>query len=265
MNARDSATADTPELEALFDSVSQEKSLAQSLCSKAGDGPELEALFDSIAREQAAGAGAAAAASEHDSDMLHRVGRLTRKLHDTLAELGYADQLKQFAANAIPDTKERLTYVVNMTEQAASRALNAIEIAQPLQDQLGSTAETLVGRWDALYRNELSVGEFKALAGQTRDFLRATPQKTRATGEQLREIMMAQDFQDLTGQVIKRVTDCAQQMEGQLLKLLVDYAPPEKREEANSLLNGPQIHGKGGAEIVTNQAQVDDLLESLGF
>lgn len=233
--------------------------------SQIDDTPELEALFDSIVSEQAQTEPAAETAIDAgDGDVLHRVGRLTRSLHDTLAELGYDRQLHEYASDTIPDTRERLAYVVTMTEQAASRALNAIEVAQPLQEELGQGAEQLVARWDALYRNELSVGEFKALAGQTREYLRGTPEKTRLTGEQLREIMMAQDFQDLTGQVIKRVTDCAQQMESQLLKLLVDHAPPEKRTEASSLLNGPQINGKG-KDIVTSQAQVDELLESLGF
>ena len=231
------------------------------------DTPELEALFDSIVMGETTGqpSSAPATGDDGDADVLHRVGKLTRSLHDTLAELGYAGKLQEYAAEAIPDTRERLAYVVTMTEQAASRALNAVEVAQPMQDQLGSEAEHLASRWDALYRNELSVDEFKALAGQTREFLRDTPQKTRATGEQLREIMMAQDFQDLTGQVIKRITDCAQEMEGQLLKLLVDHAPPEKRTEASTLLNGPQINGKGGKDVVTSQAQVDELLESLGF
>jgi chemotaxis protein CheZ len=229
------------------------------------DTPELEALFDSIVMGEASGNPLSAPGAGDDGDVLNRVGKLTRSLHDTLAELGYAGKLQEYAAEAIPDTRERLAYVVTMTEQAASRALNAVDAAQPLQDQLGSEAEQLVTRWDALYRNELTVGEFKALAGQTREFLRVAPQKTRATAEQLREIMMAQDFQDLTGQVIKRITDCAQEMEGQLLKLLVDHAPPEKRTEAATLLNGPQINGKGGRDVVTSQAQVDELLESLGF
>lgn len=235
------------------------------------DSADLEALFDSIAQEQMSGRPADTAAvpspatSAGEDDMLTRVGRLTRSLHDTLAELGYDKQLKEYASGTMPDTRERLAYVVNMTEQAASRALGAIEIAQPLQENLGSEAGRLAQRWDALYRNELSVEDFKALAGHTRDFLRETPQKTQITADQLREIMMAQDFQDLTGQVIKRITECAQRMEAQLLKLLVDHAPPEKRIEASGLLNGPQINAGGGADIVTNQAQVDELLESLGF
>ncbi len=226
------------------------------------DNPDLEALFDSIVQEQSTGA---PPANERDADLHERVGRLTRSLHDTLAELGYAEQLQEFASDTIPDTRARLAYVATMTEQAASRVLTAIEIARPLQDTLGNGAQNLTTRWDALYRNELSVEDFKALAGETREFLHAMPQQTRATNAQLQEIMMAQDFQDLTGQVIKKITECAHKMEGQLLQLLVDHAPPGKRTEAIGLLNGPQINGKGRTDIVTNQAQVDELLESLGF
>jgi chemotaxis protein CheZ len=87
-----------------------------------------------------------------------------------------------------------------------------------------------------------------------------------ATRAHLMDIMMAQDFQDLTGQVIGRVTSIAQALEQQLVEVLVDFAPAEiRRELDNSLLNGPQIKPEGNHEVVSNQGQVDDLLDSLGF
>jgi len=76
---------------------------------------------------------------------------------------------------------------------------------------------------------------------------------------------MAQEFQDLTGQVIKKVADVTYELENQLLKLLVENAPPERREEASGLLNGPVINAAGRNDIAANQEQVDQLLESLGF
>jgi len=93
------------------------------------------------------------------------------------------------------------------------------------------------------------------------------PTQTEATSAQLMEIMMAQDFQDLTGQVIKRITDMVQGMEGQLLKLLVENAPAERRVAAESrgLLNGPVTGADLHGDVVTSQSQVDELLESLGF
>jgi chemotaxis protein CheZ len=110
------------------------------------------------------------------------------------------------------------------------------------------------------------VEEFKALAKETCKFLQNVPVQTVATNAQLTEIMMAQDFQDLTGQVIKRVTDLAQQIEKQLLVLLVENVAPEKKTSLDaSLINGPVINAEGRSDVVTNQKQVDDLLESLGF
>ena len=229
------------------------------------DTPELEALFDSIAaatRTPAADVAQPSGAAQ-DSVIL-QLGQLTRKLHEALRELGY-DRLLQDTAKAIPDARDRLDYVATMTEQAAVRALNAIETAKPIQDRLGQEAAGLTKDWDKLFARELSVEQFKALAERTRGFLSGVPAQTGATSAQLMEIMMAQDFQDLTGQVIKRITDMAQNMENQLLKLLLDNVAPERREavESKGLLNGPAI--RTGSEVVTSQSQVDELLESLGF
>ena len=112
----------------------------------------------------------------------------------------------------------------------------------------------------------LSVDEFKMLAAETRAFLHDVPQQADATNAQLMDIMMAQDFQDLTGQVIKKIVDLAQKMETQLLQVLIESMPQEMRSEAGSgLKNGPVINAAGRTDVVTNQEQVDDLLESLGF
>ena len=154
---------------------------------------------------------------------------------------------------------------MQLTEQAASRSLNAVEIATPVQEKLAEDAQSLSGKWDAVVDGKSNVTDFKALAAATREYLKAVPAKTETTREQLREVMMAQEFQDLTGQVLKRITELANDLERQLLTLLVENAPVSIRKtEALGLLNGPQING-GSPDTVANQAQVDELLESLGF
>jgi chemotaxis protein CheZ len=231
-----------------------------------GDSPELEALFDSVAGQAARPAGAeeGAAAPGHDN-VFQRLGQMTRQLHDTLRELGY-DRALEEAAKAIPDARQRLAYVAQMTEQAASRVLNATDIARPIQDGLQAEAAALSGRWDRLFGGDLSVDEFKALAGDTRNYLDGVPARTAATNEQLMEIMMAQDFQDLTGQVIKKIVDLAQRMETELLQVLIEAMPKDMKFEApEGLLNGPVMNADGRTDVVANQEQVDDLLESLGF
>ncbi|QWT46286.1 protein phosphatase CheZ [Azospira inquinata] len=291
-------TGDSADLEALFDSIAATRdegapaapaapvaaptpapAPAAASSDEVGDSDELQALFDSVAstaahEEEAPAAspipaqpveGAPAGEGSQDR-VFKRIGVMARELHDTLHELGY-DKLLEKTVHAIPDAKDRLAYVANLTEQAACRVLNATDIAKPLQDELESSSKTLASRWDALYENKLSVAEFKALADETRAFLKdQVPQKAAATNEQLLEIMMAQDFQDLTGQVIKKIVGLAQNLENQLVQVLVDVIPDARRNDnVNSLINGPVISGEGRTDVVVNQQQVDDLLGSLGF
>lgn len=243
---------------------------ATAASSAVNDSPELEALFESIVAAQqtppATDNKSVAPAGDGSGSLVSQVGQLTRRLHETLRELG-ADKAIEDAAIAIPDTCERLSYVANMTNQAAHRTLTAIENTKPIQDQLERGATDLNAGWDKFYKEELSVEQFKLLVRDTRAYLTDVPNYTQSTHQQLNEIMMAQDFQDLTGQVIKRITQTAQDMQKQLLQLLIENVPAERREAAqsNGLLNGPVINGEGRTDVLTNQQQVDDLLQSLGF
>ena len=203
-------------------------------------------------------------ASAHD--IITRIGSLTRMLRDSLRELGL-DKAIADAAEAIPDARDRLDYVVQMTAQAADRALNCVEAAQPHQDKMEAGATQLKGRWDQWFENPIELADARELVTDTREFLSEVPEHTAFTNKQLLEIMMAQDFQDLTGQVIKRMMDVIQEIERQLLMVLLENMPEvsaEKRQEGTSLLNGPQIHADAPG-VVANQDQVDDLLDSLGF
>ncbi|ALM83204.1 protein phosphatase CheZ [Bordetella sp. N] len=198
------------------------------------------------------------------SDLIHRIASLTRMLRDSMKELGL-DQAIKDAAEAIPDARDRLRYVAQMTEQAANRVLNAIDGAQPVQEDLARNAKQLESRWDEWFDKPLEMPQARELVKDTRAFLQGVPAQTQITQSKLMEIMMAQDFQDLTGQVIMRMMDVVGAIERELLQVLLDSVPTEKRDEANSLLNGPQVNPDGKADVVTSQDQVDDLLASLGF
>ncbi|WP_047710072.1 protein phosphatase CheZ [Pectobacterium atrosepticum] len=200
------------------------------------------------------------------TEIISRIGQLTRMLRDSLKELGLDNAIAE-AAEAIPDARDRLDYVVQMTAQAAERALNCVEAAQPRQNLLEADAKSLKVRWDEWFENPIELADARELVTDTRSYLEDVPQHTSFTNAQLLEIMMAQDFQDLTGQVIKRMMDVVQEIEKQLLMVLLDNIPekPDAPKRANDgLLNGPQLD-KGAAGIVANQDQVDDLLDSLGF
>jgi chemotaxis protein CheZ len=207
-----------------------------------------------------------AASGSHD-EVLSRIGHLTRALHENLRGLGL-DKLIERAASDIPDARDRLDYVARLSEQAAQKVLNATDEAGPLQDRIDTSAGELSAAWQKLLDGDTEGGEgdWRALAASTIEQLAQARADAAATRAHLMNIMMAQDFQDLTGQVIGRVTSIAQNLEKQLVEVLVDYAPAEiKRELDNGLLNGPQINPEGNAEVVADQGQVDDLLDSLGF
>jgi chemotaxis protein CheZ len=213
--------------------------------------------------------------------ILARIGQLTRTLRDSMRELGLDKQVEA-AAEMVPDARDRLKYVATMTEQAAERALNAIELAKPLQESMQRDAQALDARWEEWYGAPLENANVKTLLADTRGFLQQVPVHTAATNTQLLEIMLAQDFQDLTGQVIKKITDVVHLIEQQLLGVLLENIAPERREQfaaqaaalaasststgsPETLLNGPQINPEGRTDVVQDQTQVDDLLASLGF
>ncbi len=240
------------------------------------DSDDLEALFDSIiqananegkpAKIEAANVPVAAVVAEGEqAKVLNQIGHMARNLHDTLRELGLNKEIEKAAAT-IPDARDRLNYVATLTQQAAERVLNATDAAQPIVDKLGSNAQQLARQWDMLFEKKLDVQQFKDLVTQTHAYLHDAPTQTKATNAYLMEIMMAQDFQDLTGQVIKKIIEVTQSMEQQLLALLLENAPASVKAELNTgLLNGPVINAAGRTDVVTSQDQVDELLESLGF
>jgi chemotaxis protein CheZ len=276
---------DSADLEALFDSIATDYRASAPVAtpvppvaasSSHGDSDDLQALFDSVAAEaqQVSPTVSPAPSSESPAveswptqeQVFDRLGRMTRNLHNTLAELGY-DKFLEKTVSALPDAQDRLAYVANLTEQAACRVLNATDVAGPLIDEIEASAKSLGERWDLVFANQMSPEQFKLLAGDTRAFLRQKlPEQTRATHAQLTEIMMAQDFQDLTGQVIKKVVSLAQELESGLMGVLLEVLPEARRtEQVNSLMNGPVIKAEGRTDVVVNQEQVDDLLDSLGF
>lgn len=212
-------------------------------------------------------------------DIVYRIGHLVRMLRDSMRELGLDKEVEK-AAQAIPDARDRLSYIATMTEQAAERALNAIDRAQPLQERIGTRAKELDARWQAWFEDPMELDQAKELVTETRSFLVEAPDLADNTNKELLEIMMAQDFQDLTGQVVKRMMEVIREMEFQLLQVLLDSVPEDEERldlqrrtdeikqaqdrKTSSLLNGPQIRDSE-PDVVNSQDQVDDLLAELGF
>lgn len=229
-------------------------------------------MTSEVTQQQPANVESSVGLSSSD-EILNRVGHVTRTLHDSLSGLGL-DKILEQVAQDIPDARDRLAYVARMTEQAAERVLNATDVAIPLQEELASGAIALEQRWKSVMAEPSLKSEYNLAANETLTYLTMAGKNTAETKALLMDIMMAQDFQDLTGQVIKKITGLAQDLEKQLVQLLIDFSPaiPKKDAEANkpdagdnsALLNGPQID-PNAVDVVASQEQVDDLLDSLGF
>ena len=204
-------------------------------------------------------------------DVIQRIGHLTRMLRESMKDLGLEQQIEQ-AAQAIPDASERLRYVASMTEKAAERSLNAVERAQPTQDKLESDSQSLSIRWASLSNQDDPMSDGQ-LVTDTRQFLATeVPTQVGTAQKELMEVMMAQSFQDLTGQVIKKMMDVIQTIERELVQVLMSSVPDitegvkltDQRDEHARLRNGPQMD-KEKTDVVSGQDQVDDLLDELGF
>ena len=256
--------------------------VAVAVADAAGDDDDLESLFDQVSAAApavlaAAPVAAAAAAvtaeeapvSEAERGMFERLGGIVRLLHDSLRELGYDKALTE-ASSQIVDAQDRLEYVASLTEQAANKVLNTLDEGMPAQDLLSKQAKDMETRWADLFSGKLSLDEFKALAGDSRQFASAVNEATEAEKARLLEIMMAQDFQDITGQLIKKVVKITQTVEQELAQLLRDNAPADLKEklarkEQEAAQPAPLMQGPSVPEAALDQDNVDDLLADLGF
>ena len=202
-------------------------------------------------------------------EIFNKLGGITRQLHDALNELGYTPKLQaamdpklQGAVQELPDARSRLQYIARLTGEAAEKVLNLVDEAKADQMEITRQARELD---DTLAR----VPGLSAAMPELRQMAQAITQASERNDVRLTEIMLAQDFHDLTGQVVARVVQVAATIEEQLLALLLESAPAGKPGQDHVLaaasLQGPVVESEGRTDVVTNQAQVDDLLASLGF
>ncbi len=203
--------------------------------------------------------GAEALVDDPSALVYQRLGALTRALHDSLRQLGY-DRHIESAVSSLPDARTRLAYIAKLTGDSAEKVLNAVDRANSIQERLAQQAEAIEA--DLRANPAAAVG-----SGRVLNFIHDARIATEQTGSELTAIMMAQDFHDLTGQVVRKVGALAQDLEAQLLNLLLEASPAQKKQmpEQTGWLNGPAMDAAKRTDVVQNQAQVDDLLESLGF
>jgi len=263
-------SGDLDEFDALFEEISAQR--AETIAAPAAVAPAAApatsapapAVAAPVAAPTASTSGATSEEDNGEKPMYERLGGIVRLLHDSLRELGYDRSLSDVASQ-ITDAQGRLEYVATLTEQAANKVLNAIDVGMPEQDALSKSAKDMDARWAQLFDGKLSVDEFKTLAHDSRQFAGKVTEVTETEKARLLEIMMAQDFQDITGQLIKKIVAITHKAESELAQLLRDNAPAEVKaahpdNKPAELLNGPSAPA-----IAMAQDDVDSLLADLGF
>ncbi len=206
-----------------------------------------------------------------DSQLFQEVGRLTRELHNSINSFVTDARLATIAESEIPDAAERLRYVIDTTEQAANTTLSAVEDSLPLADSLRGDARHLSAQWQKFNSRQLSVEDFRELSGEISRFLDTTQANSEALHDKLSEVLLAQGYQDITGQIIRKVIDLVKDVEGKLVDLVRLSGPYVKSKEKSGQegpdisAQGPVVPGVDKGDVVTSQDDVDDLLSSLGF
>lgn len=221
-------------------------------------------------------------ASQEQSQLFAEVGKLTRQLHEALKSFELDTRLTDITTDAIPDAKKRLNYVMEMTENAANKTMDAVEASLPLAQEIADEIADIKPTWDRLMNREIELGEFKSLCHSIDKFMNSSHNKTDELQMLMTNVLMAQDYQDLTGQVIRRVIELVREVEESLIHLLTAFAaqgeieqvqPTEQLEETEDSIvaqtlagpEGPIIDKESRNDVVSDQDEVDDLLSSLGF
>lgn len=213
-----------------------------------------------------------------ETDLFTEMGKLTRELHDSLQNFKLDSRIAELAQEEIPDAKERLNYVITMTEQAANKTMDAVEISLPLAQNIQQRSDDLADKWQRFRNRDLGVEEFRELSRELDQFLLDVSSDSKSLNSSLSDVLMAQDFQDLTGQIIRRVINLVQDVEEGLVDLIrissrgkpanrsVAREEKKKEEGRDIKAEGPQVPGgQQSSDYVQGQDEVDDLLSSLGF
>lgn len=233
------------------------------------DAKELVALLEAGKQEEADQFVASFAVSS-EPPMLQEIGSLTRDLHESLKNFKLDHRVVAIANDEIPDARDRLQYVIDKTEMAANKTMDAVDRSLPIADELHKGLLQVRPQWNSLMKGRIELAQFKALCHNIDGLLTQVEGNSSELRNELTNILMAQDFQDLTGQIIKRVITLVQEVEDRLVDILTLFKVEEQLGEAEvenkaSEAEGPILNPHEREDAVASQDDVDDLLASLGF
>jgi len=211
-----------------------------------------------------------------EPNVFDKVGELTRELHEALLDFQNDTRLMDMTGHDIPDAKQRLNHVIEMTDKAANKTMDAVDNCLPIADKLINDLDAVKPNWQGLMNRDIALGDFKVLCHQVDGLIESSSKSALTLRSSLTDILMAQDFQDLTGQIITRAIDLVQEIELKLVGILTVCSKgnsastqvQEKQKEHSEKdieAEGPIINAEERDDVVNGQDDVDDLLSSLGF
>ena len=211
-----------------------------------------------------------------ESSLYQELGMLTREIHDTISSFGNDDRISKLATEDIPDAKERLNFIVTKTDEAAHQTMTVAEETMEVMNTFAGKASVIKDRWAQFRDCEISKNEFIQLSDDIGEYLGSIESTNATVNGKMTEIMLAQDYQDITGQMIKQVITMVQEVEEKLVRLVAisglgddNVAPVEKSDPSKTnsgeKAEGPQLPTADKKLVASSQNDVDDLLASLGF
>ena len=204
-----------------------------------------------------------------ESSLFQELGKLTREIHDSINSFSNDERVAEIAQNEIPDATERLNFIVEKTNDAAHRTMTGAEDTISVVGDFSDHAKMIKNRWDQFRNRELSKDEFLTLSEDIDQFMVSIPEETKKINDSMTAIMLAQDYQDLTGQMIKQVITMVKEIEEKLVRLVAisgaKLKDSDDQPKDGTMAHGPQLPTANKDEVATNQDDVDDLLASLGF
>ena len=215
--------------------------------------------------------------SEQDNSLYHEIGKLTRELHESINNFFGDSRIQLMTDTEMPDARQRLQHVIELTERSAHRTISLIEHSGPLMSSLDERASVLRDKLQVMAtgKDRTSLDDL-----QLEKFLEMVSSTSEKVSEDLNMILLAQDYQDLTGQIIQRVSTLVQEVENKLLTLLKisedseghgsvaickESQEGESGREKDNRGYGPAVPGMNKEDVLQSQEEVDDLLSSLGF
>jgi len=210
-------------------------------------------------------------ATSGDEDLFVEIGKLTRNLHEALTNFQMDSRITDLAASEIPDAKERLNYVIKKTEEAANKTMDKVESCTERSNVMAKDSEDLLVEWKKLYNRELEPGDFRKLCKKIETHLVKNKNDADDLHGELTEVLMAQDYQDLTGQVIRQVITLVHDVEESMVHIIKMFGSMDGYNKAKGGavvkegVEGPVVNAEVRDDVVQGQDEVDDLLSSLGF